>query len=63
LAALDLLAAHPQLTTYEYLPAARAHFLTRLGRTQEARAAYDEAILLAGNDVERGFLARKREAL
>ncbi|MFI1918720.1 RNA polymerase sigma factor [Nocardia sp. NPDC020380] len=63
LAALDELMAHPLLATYEYLPAARAHFLAELGRTDEARAAYDEAILLTGNDIEREFVARKREAL
>ncbi|MEV6767357.1 sigma-70 family RNA polymerase sigma factor [Nocardia sp. NPDC051030] len=63
LAALNALATHPQLATYEYLPAARAHFLTQLGRADEARAAYDEAILLAGNDIEREFLARKRDAI
>ncbi len=61
--ALDALAAHPQLVAYEYLPAARAHFLARLGRAEEARVAYDEAILLAGNDVEREFLVRKRDAV
>ncbi len=63
LAALDDLAAHPQLATYEYLPAARAHFLAELGRVDEARAAYDEAILLTGNDIEREFLARKRDTV
>ena len=61
--ALDALAADPQLAAYEYLPAARAHFLAELGRADEARAAYDEAILLAGNDVEREFLVRKRDAV
>ena len=63
LAALDALTAHPQLAAYEYLPAARAHFLAQLGRADEARAAYDEAILLAGNDIEREFLARKRDTV
>jgi RNA polymerase sigma factor (sigma-70 family) len=63
LAALDILTTDPQLASYEYLPAARAHFLAELGRTDEARAAYDEAILLTGNDVEREFLARKRDAV
>lgn len=63
LAALDPLVAHPQLAGYEYLPAARAHFLAELGRTREARAAYDEAILLTGNDIEREFLIAKRTAL
>jgi RNA polymerase sigma factor (sigma-70 family) len=63
LAAMDPLLAHPQLAGYEYLPAARAHFLAELGRAREARAAYDEAILLTGNDIEREFLITKRTAL
>jgi predicted RNA polymerase sigma factor len=57
LAALDALAAEPQLAGYGYLPAARADFLRRLGRLAEARTAYEEALLLTGNDVERAFLA------
>ena len=36
LAALDALAAEPQLAGYGYLAAARADFLRRLGRTAEA---------------------------
>jgi predicted RNA polymerase sigma factor len=31
----------------------RADLLTRLGRTADAVAAYDEAIILATNDTER----------
>ena len=62
-AALEPLIAHPQLAGYEYLPAARAHFLAELGRTRDARAAYDEAILLTGIDIEREFLVAKRNAL
>ncbi|MGY1739488.1 MULTISPECIES: RNA polymerase sigma factor [unclassified Blastococcus] len=62
LAALDRLAAEPQLAGYGYLPAARADMLRRLGRTAEARQAYGEALLLTGNAVEREFLAgRLRE--
>jgi RNA polymerase sigma factor (sigma-70 family) len=62
LAALDALSAEPQLAGYGYLPAARADFLRRLGRTDEAREAYGEALLLTGNAVERDFLAgRLRE--
>ena len=63
LAALDRLAAEPALASYPYLPAARADFLRRLGRTEEARAAYEEALLLTENDVERGFLAGRLAAL
>ena len=57
LAALDRLAAEPQLVGYHYLPAARAEFLRRLARIDDARVAYQEALLLAENTVERDFLA------
>ncbi|MER5705223.1 RNA polymerase sigma factor [Micromonospora sp. NPDC002296] len=51
------------LPGYHLLPAARADLLARLGRTTEARAAYDEAITLAGNDTERTFLRDRRSHL
>lgn len=56
LAALDALAAEPQLAGYRYLPAARAEQLRRLGRHGEAREAYTEALFLTENSVERTFL-------
>jgi RNA polymerase sigma-70 factor (ECF subfamily) len=56
LAALDALATEPVLATYSYLASARADFLRRLGRTEEARVAYEEALLLCENAVERAFL-------
>ena len=59
LAALDRLAAEPQLAGYHYLPAARAEFLRRLDRTEDARLAYTEARLLADNPVEQDFLTRR----
>jgi len=59
LAALDQLAADPQLAGYHYLPAARAEFLRRLDRPDDARLAYHEALVLASNPVERDFLARQ----
>jgi RNA polymerase sigma-70 factor (ECF subfamily) len=63
LAALDALAAEPQLAGYGYLAAARADFLRRLGRTAEARTAYEEALLLTENSVERDFLAARLRQL
>jgi RNA polymerase sigma factor (sigma-70 family) len=57
LAELDGLSTEPQLAGYGYLPAARADFLRRLGRTDEARLAYGEALLLTENSVERAFLS------
>ena len=63
LAALDALDAEPALATYGYLAAARADFLSRLGRAGEAREAYEEALLLTENAVERDFLERRLTAL
>jgi len=59
LAALDALAGEPQLAGYSYLPAARADFLRRLGRFEDARIGYEEALLLTENTVEQQFLARR----
>jgi RNA polymerase sigma-70 factor (ECF subfamily) len=63
LAELDQLAAEPVLAGYGYLPAARAEFLLRLGRVDDARLAFSEALLLTENDVERAFLAERLAAL
>ncbi|MEU8416416.1 RNA polymerase sigma factor [Amycolatopsis japonica] len=51
------------LPGYHHLPATRANLLSRLGRTADAVAAYDEAIALATNGTERAFLAAKRAVL
>jgi RNA polymerase sigma-70 factor (ECF subfamily) len=63
LAELDALAAEPQLAGYSYLPAARAEFLQQLGRPDEARTAYGEAVLLTENAVEQQFLLGRLAAL
>jgi RNA polymerase sigma-70 factor (ECF subfamily) len=59
LAALDSLSTEPVLATYSYLASARADFLRQLGRTDEARTAYGEALLLSENEVERAFLTER----
>jgi RNA polymerase sigma-70 factor (ECF subfamily) len=59
LRALEPLTAEPQLAGYAYLSAARADFLRRLDRLREARTAYEEALLLTENEVERDFLAAR----
>jgi hypothetical protein len=62
-AGLDALApllADPALATYGYFSAARADFLRQLGRWPQAAVAYDEALTLADNDVERAFLIERR---
>jgi RNA polymerase sigma-70 factor (ECF subfamily) len=55
LAAADAL----DLDRYHYLHATRAEILRRLGRVDEARAAYDRALELVHSDPERAFLERR----
>ena len=57
--ALTPLLAEPALATYGYLSAARAEFLRRLRRWVEAAEAYQEALTLTDNDVERAFLTER----
>ena len=47
------------LDGYHLLHATRADLLRRLGRRDEAAAAYRRALELAGNPVERAFLERR----
>jgi RNA polymerase sigma-70 factor (ECF subfamily) len=56
LAQVDDLEASGLLRGYHLLPAARADLLRRLGRRQEAAAAYAQAIALARNEAERRYL-------
>lgn len=53
----------PALGGYHAYHATRAELLRRLGRTSDARAAYAEAVALAGNTAEAAYLARRRDAL
>jgi RNA polymerase sigma-70 factor (ECF subfamily) len=55
LAAIDGL----ELDPYPYLHAARADFLRRLARRDEARAAYERALELTHSDPERRLLERR----
>ncbi|GAA5110551.1 RNA polymerase sigma factor [Pseudonocardia adelaidensis] len=61
--ALDPLATEPQLAAYSYLAASRAEFLARLGRTRDARTAYEEALLLTENTIERDYLTQRLDQL
>jgi RNA polymerase sigma-70 factor (ECF subfamily) len=63
LAELDALGAEPQLARYPYLAAARADFLTRLGRFDDARVAFQEALILTENDAERHYLQTRLSGL
>lgn len=60
---IEALDARGALARYHLLPAARADLLRRAGRFADARRAYDDALALATNEVERRYLARRREAL
>jgi RNA polymerase sigma-70 factor (ECF subfamily) len=61
LAAVDRL--EDKLAGYHPYHATRADLLRRLGRGQESRAAYDNAIELAGNTAETAYLTRRRDQL
>ncbi len=57
LAELTSLEGDGRLAGYRYLPAAKADLLRRLGRADEAAAAYRAALELTANHAERQFLA------
>jgi RNA polymerase sigma-70 factor (ECF subfamily) len=61
LALIDDLAA--ELDGYHLFHSARADLLRRLDRRAEAAAAYDRALALAENPVERAFLERRLREL
>jgi RNA polymerase sigma-70 factor (ECF subfamily) len=61
LAAVDRL--EEKLAGYHAYHATRADLLRRLGRSQESRVAYDQAIELAGNTAETAYLSRRRDQL
>jgi RNA polymerase sigma-70 factor (ECF subfamily) len=61
LAAIDRL--QDKLAGYHAYHVTRADLLRRLGRSQQSRAAYDQAIELAGNTAETAYLTRRRDQL
>jgi RNA polymerase sigma factor (sigma-70 family) len=58
LAIVDAVRDAPALRDYGLLHAARADLLRRLGRRDEARAEYERAAALAGNDQDRTLMRR-----
>jgi RNA polymerase sigma-70 factor (ECF subfamily) len=56
---LDGLAADPRLQTHHLLHSSRADLLRRLGRLDEAAAAYRQALSLGQNIAERRFIERR----
>ncbi len=63
LALVDALLERGELTEYHLAHAARADFCRRLGRTEEARAAYERALALAQQEPERRFLRKRIDEL
>jgi RNA polymerase sigma-70 factor (ECF subfamily) len=59
LALVEQLEESGELAGYHLLPATRADLLRRLGRRDEAAAAYREALELAPTEPERRYLARR----
>jgi len=60
---VDSLAARGAATDYHLLHAARGNFLARLGRSAEARTAYESALAAAKLEPERRLLADRIAAL
>lgn len=63
LALIDEILAAGDLTGYHLAHSARADLLRRLGRADEARAAYVKALELARQEPERRFLERRLSEL
>jgi RNA polymerase sigma-70 factor, ECF subfamily len=63
LALVDALLDGGQLGTYHLAHATRADLLRRLGRTADARAAYERALALTRHEPERRFLGQRLEEL
>lgn len=59
LAIVDSIAHEPALQNYHLLPGVRGDFLQKLGRLDEARAAFETAAELAGNGRDRSLMQRR----
>jgi predicted RNA polymerase sigma factor len=59
LAIVDGLRDSPALRSYHLLPSVRGDLLAKLGRSDEARAEFEAAAALTGNEQERAFLLRR----
>ena len=62
LAMVDRLVQEPALQNYHLLGSVRGDLLHKLGRYDEARAAFEAAAALAGNQRERDLLTRRAAA-
>ncbi len=60
---IDLILGRGELTEYHLAHAARADLLRRLGKRDDARAAYERALALAQQEPERRFLMKRLSQL
>ena len=60
---VDELQAEPALQAYYLLPSVRGDFLAKLGRPAEARAEFERAAALTGNESERRLLLERAARL
>jgi predicted RNA polymerase sigma factor len=58
---VDTLTGEPSLRSYHLLPSVRGDLLAKLGRAEEARAEFERAASMTGNERERALL-RERAA-
>ncbi|MCD6079717.1 MAG: polymerase, sigma subunit, family [Ramlibacter sp.] len=63
LAIIDSLAEEKSLRQYQWLPSVRGDLLAKLGRKAEAKAEFERAASLAGNEREREFLLKRAAEL
>ena len=63
LAVIDAILARGDLADYQFAHSARGELLRRLGRTEEAKTAYDRALTLTNQDTERAFLKSRLASL
>ena len=59
LAVMDEVIARGSLSDYRFAHAARADMYRRLGRVDEARSAYAQALALTQQEAERRYIARR----
>ncbi|MBN9746745.1 RNA polymerase subunit sigma-24 [Amycolatopsis sp. A1MSW2902] len=62
LALVDKLLTEPALKNYHLLPSVRGDFLSKLGRREEARAEFERAAKMTGNERERVLLLGRAES-
>ena len=59
LALIDAILARGDLVDYQFAHSARGELLRRLGRSEDARAAFERALALTHQETERRFLERR----